>query len=116
MDTYQQQLNQLRKRLATAGMIRPSRVVTAAGAVTVLPSDWLIVVNKTAGEATAVNLPADPEPGRHYVVKDGKGDAASNNITVTPATGNIDGAATYVMSTNYQAKGFVYDGAKWESV
>lgn len=88
------------------------RVVTAAGAVTVTTADYAVIVNKTVGAATTVNLPAGAT-GLAFVIKDGKGDAAANNITVTPAAGNIDGAATYVMNTNYQSVTVVYTGSSW---
>jgi len=75
-----------------------------------------VIVNKTSGAATAVNLPATPITGKKYIVKDGKGDAATNNITITPAAGTIDGAATYVMNTNYQVVSFVYNGTQWNLI
>jgi len=89
------------------------RVVTAAGAVTLAHLDDIVIVNKTVGAATVVNLPANPLRGRVYTIKDGKGDANANNITITPAAGNIDGAATFVMSTNYQSTKIMYNGTQW---
>lgn len=90
-----------------------TREHTAAGAVTLAHLDDIVLVNKTSGAATAVNLPANPLIGRVYTIKDAKGDANSNNITLTPAAGNIDGAGTYVMSTNYQAARIAYNGTQW---
>lgn len=98
--------------IATA-VSRPVRVVTAAGAVNVLNTDYLIVVNKTVGEATVANLPAGPASGDLYVIKDGKGDAWLNNITVTPAAGTIDGAATFAISVAYGSVTFIYNGTQW---
>jgi hypothetical protein len=60
-----------------------------------------------------VNLPGTPSTGRTVIIKDGKGDASTNNITITPSTGNIDGAATYVMSVNYSSAMVVYNGIEW---
>jgi hypothetical protein len=91
------------------------RNITAAGAITVsATTDEFICVNKTTGAATTVNLPASPATGLTYVIKDCKGDAATNNITVTPAAGNIDGASTFVMATNHQSANVLYDGTQWE--
>lgn len=92
------------------------RVHTIAGAVTVAVSDYIVVVNKASGAATAANLPASPVAGDVYIIKDGKGDAATNNITVTPAAGTIDGAATYVMSVNYASVTIVYNGTQWNLI
>lgn len=99
--------------LISGGMVNPPRVVVAAGAVTIAITDFIVIVNKTVGAATAANLPASPTTGARFKIKDGKGDAAANNITVTPAAGTIDGAATYVMATNYQAAELVYNGTEW---
>jgi hypothetical protein len=90
------------------------RVVTAAGAITVATTDYIICVKKTVGAATTVNLPASPSAGDQYVIKDCKGDANTNNITVTPNAGNIDGAATYVITIPRQSIGIFYDGTQWE--
>jgi hypothetical protein len=97
----------------TSGMIYKTRVVTAAGAVTVATSDYYIGVNKTVGAATTVNLPAAPTTGTTFIIKDEKGDAATNNITITPAAGNIDNAATFVMATNNQSATVIYSGSQW---
>lgn len=92
------------------------RVVTASGAVTVATSDYVVVVNKTTGAATTVNLPSSPSTGDTYSIKDGKGDAATNNLTLTPASGNIDGAATFVMKVNYESITVVYNGTQWNII
>lgn len=102
--------------LAAGGAARSTRVVTGAGDVTVAVTDDIIVVNKASGAATAVNLPASPVTGQSYVIKDGKGDAATNNITVTPASGNIDGSTTFVMDRNYQSCFVVYTGSEWSQI
>jgi hypothetical protein len=92
------------------------RTVTASGAVTVEHLDDIIIVNKTVGGATTVNLPANPLKGRIYTIKDGRGDANSHNITITPASGNIDGSATYVIGTNYGKAQVMYNGTQWNVV
>lgn len=89
-----------------------TRVVTAAGAVAVTASDYYVGINKTVGAATTVNLPAGVT-GMQFIIKDEKGDAATNNITITPTAGNIDNAVTFVMSTNNQSATVVYNGTQW---
>lgn len=98
---------------STGGQIIALRVVTAAGAVTVATTDYVVAINKTVGAATVVNLPASPATGQTFIIKDKKGDAASNNITITPAAGTIDGSGTFVMSSNRQTVTVTYDGSEW---
>lgn len=100
----------------TSGINYAVRVVTAAGAVTLTTSDYIVVVNKASGASTVVNLPGSPTKGDNYIIKDGKGDANTNNLTVTPASGNIDGTGTYVMNTNYQSATVVYNGTQWNLI
>jgi len=57
-------------------------LVTASGSYTATSSDYLIIVNKTASEATTINLPAGTD-NRVFLIKDGKGDASTHNITIT---------------------------------
>jgi hypothetical protein len=96
-----------------SGQVHNVRVVTAAGAVTMATTDDYVIVNKTTGAATTVNEVASPTTGTLHCIKDGKGDAGANNITFTPAAGNVDGAATYVMNQNFQAACFIYNGQQW---
>lgn len=88
-------------------------VKTSAGDYDVLSTDCVVVINKGTGAATTVTLPASPSAGRVLVVKDGKGDAASNNITVSGNGKNIDGAASVTIGTNYDVRRLVYNGTQW---
>lgn len=89
------------------------RVVIAAGAVTVsATTDYIVIVAKTVGAATIVNLPAGVA-GQQFIIKDGNFDANTNNITVTPATGNIDNNATYVINIAGGSITIVYSGTQW---
>lgn len=98
----------------TGSLVTPIRTITAAGAVTVsATTDYFICVNKTSGAATTVNLPSSPATGLTFLIKDCKGDAATNNITVTPASGNIDNSPSFVMNTNLQSVAVTYSGSAW---
>lgn len=99
--------------ITLVGVVNAIRIVTAAGAVTVAVTDYCIVINKSIAATTTVNLPATPTTGQTFVIKDGKGDAASNNITIVPAAGNIDGSASYVMNLNRQSVNLLYSGSEW---
>jgi len=96
--------------VATLGDVR---VLTSGASDTLLSTDFMLVVNKTIGGATTIYLPAVPSANFLAVVKDGKGDAASNNITIDGNGNNMDGAATVVMNLNYQALNFAWNGTQW---
>jgi len=99
----------------SGALVLPLRVVAAAGAVTVsATTDYFICINKSTPAATTVNLPASPATGLTFVIKDCGGVAAANNNTITPAAGNIDGAATYVQNVNHQSTTVSYDGTQGE--
>lgn len=98
------------------GVALQTRTATAAGEVTVAISDHVIFVDKASGSATTVNLPASPRTGMYIIIKDSKGDAATNHITVTPAEGTIDGAATVVIDANYGSWKGVYNGSSWSTL
>lgn len=98
-----------------SGKVRKTRVVTAAGAVTVTTADDIVSINKTVGAATTVNLPATPTTGQTFEIHDGRGDAATNNITITPAAGNINGASTLVLTIAYASALVTYNGTQWDA-
>lgn len=88
--------NRFKAVVPTVPSIAPNyREVTAAGDITVGPSDDVIGVNKTVGAATNVDLGlASGRSGKPLVIKDIKGDADVNNITPVASGGElIDGLA-----------------------
>lgn len=90
------------------------RTFTTTGAATLsATTDYFLCVNKASGAATTVNLPASPATGLTYLIKDCKGDAATNNITITPNAGSIDNAGTYVINTNLGSVAVTYNGTGW---
>lgn len=91
-------------------------IKTSAGAYVVSTTETFIVINKTVGAATTVTLPASPNTGRMLIVKDGKGDAGANNITVDGNGKTIDSAATKVISTNYDLRRLIYNGTEWNLI
>jgi hypothetical protein len=103
--------------ITQAGRRRYVRYHTAPAAVTVAGGlDDVIAINKSTAGATAVTLPAGPTTGDTYTIKDAKGDAAGNNITVSPTAGNIDGAATNVINSNYGFRTYTYNGTEWNVI
>lgn len=94
-------------------MVLKTNYTVTSGNYTVV-NESLIVVDKTSGAATTITLPSSPVDGRCIVVKDGKGDAATNNITISHATDTIDGAASYTISENYGSVMLEYDSTQGE--
>jgi hypothetical protein len=74
-------------------------------------SDCVIVSDLTSAGAVAVNLPAGANKQVFFVL-DGKGDAGTNNITITPnGAETIGGAATLVLNHNSQSVMLVYNSS-----
>lgn len=94
---------------------RAKRAVTAvtSSTYTVLVSDDLITCNRTG--TIAITLPSSPGVGDAYQFKDTSGAAVTptNYITITPASGNVDGAANVKITTNYGALTLTYTGSEW---
>lgn len=67
----------------------------------------------SSGGAVTITLPS-PVTNTYVRIKDSAGAADTNFITVdTPGAATIDGAATYVVDSEYAAKVFVSDGTNW---
>lgn len=88
-------------------------VVTSGSSYAMDRNETWVVVNKTVGSATTVTLVASPIAGHVAVVKDGKGDAGANNITIQSASGTIDGAASKAIGSNFGSMVFGYNGTEW---
>lgn len=101
--------------LTTAAPIVKLRVALTTP-VTITTADHIVVSNLSSAGAVAVALPSAPTAGTIYIIKDGKGDAGANNITITPAAGTIDGAATLVLSSNYARATLMYNGTEWNRI
>lgn len=92
-------------------------IMTGAGNYLVTTNDRYVLINKTTGAATQVTLPSAPATGRILTVKDAKGDASTNNITIVPSgTDRIDGAASLVLNINYSSVDLIYSGSSWAIV
>lgn len=82
--------------------------------INAVTGDRLIGVRNTGAPVT-VNLLAIAElpAGDTITIKDESGGAATNNITVTPASETIDGNATHVISTNFGYVTLYSDGTDY---
>ena len=99
--------------ISTSGTEFVSVYVATATPVTVLTTDQVISVEVPGPVAVAVNLPAGVT-GQLFHIKDGLGLASpATPITITPAAGTIDGAATATINVPYGALTLVYSGTQW---
>lgn len=87
---------------------------TALTANTVTANDYVLLCQALTG-ATAVTLPAPTGlSGRTIVVEK---DASAQVVTITPASGLVDGAANTTLATGaIHAKFFVCDGTGWWTI
>jgi hypothetical protein len=100
--------------ISISGALKVStRVVSASTDTASATSDYFLCVTYTSTGAVTETLPSSPATGLTLLIKDCGGAAATNNITITPASGNIDGASTYVMSTNYGSVAVTYVNSQW---
>jgi hypothetical protein len=84
------------------------RIITSGATVPVGEFDTCIMVKKTSGSPTTVTLPdvsvwlTQPWGIFPVIIKDAKGDAATNNITITPFAGQtIDGLTSLTIAGDY---------------
>lgn len=108
-------LQALASGAATTSTVKQAvRTATATPVTVVAATDYTVVTNLTVPGAVAVNLPAGVAK-QVFVIVDGKGDAATNNVTID---GNgaeaINGSLTYVINENYGGVMLQFDGTGWK--
>lgn len=94
-------------------------VFAATSVYTMALTDQIVEFNLTTPAAISVTGPSRVMTvGKIYTIKDGAGNAATNNITFTPnsGTGTIDGATSYVINTNNGSLSFYFDGVNLKIV
>ncbi len=89
--------------------------VTGTTAYSVTNTDHVVNVNRSIAGAASIVLPNTGIPvGRTIIVKDAKGDAATNAITVTVNGGGlIDATASNVINSNFSSMEYIWNGTKW---
>lgn len=94
-----------------------TRVIISAGNVTISTTDLVVMMNKTVGATTTITLPATACLGRYIVVKDIKGDAFTNNISVVVSGGGlIDSFTSFNLTQDYQSLTFIFNGTSWNII
>jgi hypothetical protein len=87
-------------------------VATKTAAYTAVTTDNLLLADATTAAFT-ITLPA-VAAGQLLTVK--KIDSTANAVTISPASGTIDGAATDSIAIQWQARTYVSDGTNWLKV
>jgi hypothetical protein len=104
----------------THGLNLGEVTIQTASATVTMANAGAVVINQTSGAPIAVTLPPNPGADGTFpcvMVKDGKGDAATNNITISgAAAATIDGASTYVLSENYAGAIFLWNKTEWSCI
>lgn len=89
--------------------VQAIRVATASPVTVSATTDYAIFSDLSVAGAVAVSLPAGVD-GQIFVIGDGKGDAGTNNVTITPdGADTIGGAATMVLDHNRMVAILAYD-------
>lgn len=93
-------------------------VVTSGSSSTVATNTDILIINKGTGGAHTVALPAGASFTRKtLIIKDGKGDAGTNPITIDAnESETIDGSATKIIDANYMALTLTWNGTEWNIV
>lgn len=79
----------------------------------IIGSETFIAVDTTGGPISIV-YPAFIMTAQSMTIKDSKGNAHTNNITISANSGNFDGSSTYVINQNYQSCSLIYDGTNYQ--
>lgn len=104
------------KAQSTDSLKLATRVATTSPVTVASNTDVVVVTKLSVAGAVAVTLPAGVT-GQVFVVVDGTGDAATNNITITPnGAETINGAATYVINANRAGVVLGFNGTSWTVV
>jgi hypothetical protein len=101
--------------ISTAGTeILGVRIAVATPIAVVAATDEVVSIEVPGPVAVAVTLPAGVT-GQVFYLKDGLGLAApATPVTITPAAGTIDGAATATINAPYGSLTLVYSGVEWK--
>lgn len=95
----------------------PLNIIDSGSIVNLDEHSRRVVVNKSVGSATEINLPPSPIFGQEILIKDGAGNAHIYNINIYPPSGlTIDGLNMIKMAQNYQSFHLLYNGTEWNII
>lgn len=92
------------------GVLLPITSVSAT--YTAVSTDTVVLADASGGSFSVTLSTISIPTGKVYRIK--RQNSGSNTVTVQGASGNIDGAATQVLSTQYAAIDVLWDGTNWE--
>lgn len=96
-------------RMVQTGTLYPTRSVSMS--VSAVLSDSIILADASAGALTVTLPNPATTKDKRFVIK--KTDSGGNAVTVSPASGLIDGAATYDVTLALGSVDVVSDGANY---
>lgn len=99
---------------ASTAVVPTVQNIAVAGPTAITNTMNTVALVNFAGAASVV-LPAHAV-GKQITVKDSSGAAGTNNISITAASGNIDGSASQTIATNYGSMTFISDGSNWWAI
>lgn len=86
--------------VAKSGHLAGSVYTMESGASYVSPAGLAgVIVEKAAGSLTSITAPPNMAINQEFFVMDGRGDAGDFPITVSPASGTVNGAASVEINT-----------------
>ena len=94
--------------LMSRGSMITFNVIPVGSAVTATPGALMLA--NAAGGAFTITLPICPIGS---VVAGKQTDNTGNAVTLSPASGRIDGSTTYTLNYQYDYLWMVYDGVNW---
>lgn len=105
------------KKLMLSGFVEEGLRVVLVTPDVLTDNDYHVATNLTAPGPVAVSFPVLPV-GFRLKVWDQKGDAATNNVTITPYAGEtINGAATFAINVAYGCVDLIKESAtNWKVV
>ena len=99
---------------AGGAIIGKTRTVSTAADTISATTDYFVCVAYTSTGAVTETLPAGVA-GQTFLIKDCGGAAATHPITIAPASGSIDGGASYSLATNYGSVAVTYANSQWST-
>ncbi len=99
-------------QVSTTGGIQTYSVTSPTANATLTAGQTVALVDATAGNVT-ITLPAVAAAGSGQVYTVKKTDSSSNSVTISPASGTIDGAATLVLSSQYHSVQLATNATNW---